>query len=137
MAGHNKKLAQSIIKQKKITKMIQQNQTRNFANVALCGCTTTSRFRSTIMSIVFNSWFDKFILLTIFANCICLGVEDPSREEPDPVIELLDQIFLAIFSIEMILKIIAMGFVMEPHSYLRDPWNIVSHYSPSLQRLFP
>ena len=78
------------------------------------------------MRIVFNSWFDKFILLTIFANCICLAVEDPSREEPEPLIEMLDKIFLVIFSIEMILKIIAMGFFMEPHSYLRDPWNIVS-----------
>lgn len=26
----------------------------------------------------------------------------------------------------MILKIIAMGFIMRAHSYLRDPWNIVS-----------
>ena len=65
-------------------------------------------------------------MLTIFANCICLAIEDPSLEEPDPVIETLDRIFLVIFSIEMVLKIIAMGFVMEAHSYLRDPWNIVS-----------
>ena len=78
------------------------------------------------MQIVFNPWFDKFILLTIFANCICLAIEDPSLEEPDPIIEVLDLVFLIIFSIEMVLKIIAMGFVMEAHSYLRDPWNIVS-----------
>ncbi len=78
------------------------------------------------MRIVFNSWFDKLILITIFANCICLAIEDPSQEEPDPVLERLDYAFLAIFSIEMVLKIIAMGFFMEPHSYLRDAWNIVS-----------
>ena len=78
------------------------------------------------MSIVFSPWFDRFILLTIFANCMCLALEDPRLEEPNPVIETLDRIFLVIFSIEMILKIIAMGFFMEPHSYLRDPWNIVS-----------
>ena len=64
--------------------------------------------------------------MTIFGNCISLAVEDPSLPEPDPVIEVFDKIFLVIFSIEMILKIIAMGFVMEAHSYLRDPWNIVS-----------
>lgn len=77
------------------------------------------------MQIVFNPWFDKFILLTIFTNCICLAIEDPSLEQPDPVIEVLDKVFLIIFSIEMVLKIIAMGFVMEAHSYLRDPWNIL------------
>ena len=77
------------------------------------------------MQIVFNSWFDKFILLTIFANCISLAIEDPSREEPDPLIEAFDLAFLIIFSFEMVLKIIAMGFVMEAYSYLRDPWNIL------------
>ena len=55
-----------------------------------------------------------------------LAIEDPSLEEPDPVIEVFDMVFLIIFSVEMVLKIIAMGFFMEAHSYLRDPWNIVS-----------
>lgn len=64
------------------------------------------------MQIVFNPWFDRFILLTIFANCISLAVEDPSRKEPDPIIEVLDIVFLVIFSIEMALKIITQGFVM-------------------------
>ena len=77
------------------------------------------------MQIVFNPWFDRFILLIIFANCITLAIEDPSLEEPNPFTEALDQTFLVIFSIEMVLKIIAMGFVLEKNSYLRDPWNIL------------
>jgi len=131
MAGHNKKLAQSIIKQRNLTKLIQQNQTKNFANTSLCACTTTNRFRCFIMQIVFNPWFDKLILVTIFANCISLAIEDPTLETPDPVIEVFDVVFLVIFSIEMVLKVIAQGFVLEPHSYLRDPWNVVSGLGPS------
>ena len=42
--------------------------------------------------------------------------------------DLLDLIFLIIFSIEMCLKIIAMGFFSKPFSYLRDAWNVVSIY---------
>lgn len=80
------------------------------------------------MQIVFNTWFDKFILLTIFANCVVLAIEDPSLKEPDPIIEVFDMVFLIIFSFEMVLKIIAMGFFYEAHSYLRDPWNIVSFF---------
>jgi len=38
----------------------------------------------------------------------------------------IDLIFLIIYTCEMILKIIAMGFFMRAHSYLRDSWNIVS-----------
>ena len=65
------------------------------------------------------------ILATIVANSIVLAAEDPAAEK-NTFLETLDYIFLTIFSIEMLLKIIAMGFVMKPHSYLRDPWNIVS-----------
>ena len=43
--------------------------------------------------------------------------------------EDIDFIFLIIYTIEMILKIIAMGFFMRAHSYLRDTWNVVSTYA--------
>ena len=73
-----------------------------------------------------DPWFDRIILMTIVANSIVLAAEDPT-EKKNTLLETLDYIFLAIFSFEMVLKIIAMGFVMKPHSYLRDPWNIVSN----------
>lgn len=37
----------------------------------------------------------------------------------------IDFFFLIIYTIEMMLKIIAMGFFMRAHSYLRDTWNIL------------
>lgn len=58
------------------------------------------------------------------ANSIVLAAEDPAAEK-NTFLETLDYAFLTIFSIEMVLKIIAMGFVMRPYSYLRDPWNIL------------
>ena len=85
----------------------------------------TNPFREKIIKIVVNPWFDKIILATIVANSIVLAAEDPAAEK-NKLAEILDYIFLTIFSIEMVLKIIAMGFGMRPHSYLRDPWNIVS-----------
>lgn len=136
MAGHNKQLAQAIIRQRNMTRTIQQSQTKVFANKSLCGCTTTNRFRSFVMQIVFNPWFDRVILLTIFANCVSLAVEDPSLPEPDPLIEVLDICFLIIFSIEMVLKIIAMGFVMQQFSYLRDAWNVVSYIFSTFSKCF-
>jgi hypothetical protein len=84
----------------------------------------TNPFRIGVIKIVQNPWFDRIILSTILANSIALAAEDPSVEK-SPLFETLDYIFLVIFSIEMVLKIIAMGFVMKPHSYLRDPWNIL------------
>ena len=31
--------------------------------------------------------------------------------------------FIVVFTIECVLKIIAMGFILHPNAYLRDPWN--------------
>jgi hypothetical protein len=73
---------------------------------------------------VFNIWFDRFILICILANCIFLAIDDPTEEETaDQAIAEL--VFLIIFTIEMIVKVIALGFALEKNSYLRDPWNIL------------
>jgi hypothetical protein len=37
----------------------------------------------------------------------------------------MEYFFLIFYSLEMILKIMAMGFVMLPHTYLRDAWNVL------------
>jgi hypothetical protein len=34
-------------------------------------------------------------------------------------------VFQVIFTIEMVLKIIALGFAFKPHSYMRDAWNML------------
>lgn len=34
-------------------------------------------------------------------------------------------IFLVIFTFEMVLKVISLGFCVEKNSYIRDPWNIL------------
>jgi hypothetical protein len=69
-----------------------------------------------------SPWFDRFILLVIFFNCIVLALD----KEVDAItnnIETIDFVFLLIYSWEMTSKIIAMGFVMQINSYLRDNWN--------------
>ena len=53
-----------------------------------------------------------------------LAIDDPNLEEL-PYQIYADFIFLCLFTAEMVLKIIAMGFVTRPYSYLRDGWNIV------------
>jgi hypothetical protein len=57
-------------------------------------------------------------------NCCFLALD----KEVDSITEnseTIDFVFLLIYTMEMILKIIAMGFFMRAHSYLRDSWNIL------------
>ena len=99
---------------------------KSYATVSLCGCTVTNPFREKIIQLVVNKWFDRFILCVIVANCVMLALEDPNAEKSQAY-EIVDYVFLGIYTLEMVLKIIAMGFVMKPYSYLRDPWNVVSN----------
>ena len=73
---------------------------------------------------VINPYFDYFILCIILLNCVSLAL----TKEVDWVTDnetIIDNVFLVIYTIEMILKIIAMGLIRKPHSYLRAPENML------------
>lgn len=60
----------------------------------------------------------------ILLNCTYLALD----REIDVVTKNSNKIelcFLIIYIIEMVLKVIAMGFFSQKHSYLRDGWNIL------------
>jgi hypothetical protein len=38
---------------------------------------------------------------------------------------VLENVFLALYSTEMALKIVGLGFLLNEGAYLRDPWNIL------------
>lgn len=74
----------------------------------------------------------------IVLNTLILGIYDHSHrlctgktECPlevsviTKVSHVLDYVFAAFFLLEFLLKVIAMGFVFEKYTYLRDPWNVL------------
>ena len=69
--------------------------------------------------------FDTFVVLAIVCNVISMAAQsplDPPGTAKALFFESLEHIFLAIFTTEMVLKMIACGVVGHPHSYLRDAW---------------
>lgn len=83
--------------------------------------------RKRVISTVVHPFFENFVLLCIIANSLSLSFYDYSngKERNNEMIELLGYFFSVIFTIEAILKIISMGFLVNKHSYLRDPWNVM------------
>ena len=70
-------------------------------------------------------WFEPFIAVTIAANCFTMAWEsplDPPNTWKAEFIAQCETAYLAIFTCELVLKIVAMGFLMHRHSYLRDVW---------------
>ena len=67
---------------------------------------------------------DKTILALQLVKFSCLSPEVKSLSRPF-LQEELEPYFMGIFTVEMCTKIVAMGFVLHPDSYLRNAWNIM------------
>lgn len=68
--------------------------------------------------------FDWFFLLAILANCVVLALDTPKPGQEDSQLgnslRLANYVFIALFTLEAVLKIIALGFLLAPYTYLRD-----------------
>jgi len=78
-----------------------------------------------MVKIITHKFFDRFIIFLIALNSIMLGIRDYTND--DAPVNLLvdgsDQVFVIFFALECISKIMGMGFIVDPGSYLRDAWN--------------
>ncbi|XP_072847568.2 voltage-dependent L-type calcium channel subunit alpha-1F isoform X2 [Pogona vitticeps] len=118
-------------------KRLQHNKhkTQQGANVvhrsprALFCLRLNNPIRRAAISIVEWKPFDILILMTIFANCVALGVYIPFPEDDSNVsnhnLEQVEYVFLIIFTVETFLKILAYGLVMHPSAYIRNGWNLL------------
>ncbi|XP_067950470.1 voltage-dependent calcium channel type A subunit alpha-1-like [Watersipora subatra] len=73
-------------------------------------------------------FFDMFIMIVILASSLALAAEDPilgDKSTKNKALNLMDFIFTAVFSVELLLKIIDLGVVLHPGAYMRDLWNIL------------
>ena len=73
--------------------------------------------------------FEWTVLVTIIASCVVMALEEhlPNGDKTNLAIKLgvTEYYFLGIFCVEMSLKIVALGFILHPKSYLRNIWNIM------------
>ncbi|CAG5115978.1 unnamed protein product, partial [Candidula unifasciata] len=71
--------------------------------------------------------FEILVLITIFANCVALAIYTPYPHSDsnyiNAALDRIEYVFLVVFLLEGILKIIAYGFVMHQGAYLRNGWN--------------
>lgn len=69
--------------------------------------------------------FEVTTFIIIIANSVTLALSDPLTTEASVFEAVSDKIFLAFYTGEMALKIVALGFVTGPRSYIRDGWNFL------------
>eukprot|EP00930_Biecheleria_cincta_P038314 TRINITY_DN2632_c0_g4_i1.p1 TRINITY_DN2632_c0_g4~~TRINITY_DN2632_c0_g4_i1.p1 ORF type:complete len:1915 (+),score=307.93 TRINITY_DN2632_c0_g4_i1:101-5845(+) len=84
-------------------------------------------FRQRVIELVCHWAFEKFVLFLILLNSICLAAYD-HRSSPDTGFNMvsdryIDPILTVFFTLELVLKVIAFGFILDKKSYLREAWN--------------
>lgn len=75
--------------------------------------------------IIEHKAFEAATITVILVNSLTLACEDPNAEETSEIAQLIEDIFLGLYTIEMCLKILGMGFLFNKGAYLRDSWNIL------------
>ena len=105
------------------------------ANLSLGVFPLQSAFRQRIIRFVSpSSSFDSFILAMIGLNSVLMACVDyryvdeqynPSSElsARNQIVENAEKFFLVLFILEVILKVVAHGFVLGRKTYLRNHWN--------------
>jgi len=68
--------------------------------------------------------FENISICVILANSAVMMVDDPTQD-PSQFSVVADNIFLALYSLEMVIKILGLGFIMGETAYLKDSWNVL------------
>ena len=105
---------------KEVLEMGVGQNAKKFQGKSLMILKTSNVFRSKCIWMIVHPYFDYAVLFAIFVNAIFIALDDPSYWS-----QVVDIIFLVLFSVETTLKVIAMGLVIGQHAYLRDAWNVV------------
>ncbi|CAF4166245.1 unnamed protein product, partial [Rotaria sp. Silwood2] len=100
-------------------------------NYSLYLFSPSNRLRKVFQRLILQKSFDYFILFFIALNCITFAMERPSISPISferQFLNYTNYIFTAILTIEMMIKIIANGFIFGPNTYLHTGWNIMDGF---------
>ncbi|XP_032298869.1 sodium channel protein type 5 subunit alpha-like [Coturnix japonica] len=90
------------------------------ATPALCILGPFNPIRKVAIKILIHSLFVGFITCTVILNCASMAINNPP-----PEFNKTEHIFTAIYTGEILIKVVARGLFWNEFTFLRDPWNIL------------
>ena len=87
-----------------------------------------NKFRRKSFDIIQSRHFEHLILIVIVLSSIKLVIDTYFKaddNEYNTISDIIDIIFTSFFTLECLLKIVSLGFIMESNSYLRETWSIL------------
>ncbi|XP_021243737.1 sodium channel protein type 5 subunit alpha-like [Numida meleagris] len=90
------------------------------ATPALCILGPFNPIRKAAIKILIHSLFVAFITCTVILNCASMAIDNFP-----PELNGTEHAFTAIYTGEILIKVLARGLVWNEFTFLRDPWNIL------------
>ncbi|KAL4110193.1 hypothetical protein PRIC1_001886 [Phytophthora ramorum] len=88
----------------------------------------SSRVRQWTLNLIAHPYFDNIVLALVAVSSISLAIDNP-LQNPDSAVAIalkrMEVAFTIIFTVEMVIKIIARGLVLHKGAYLRSGWNVL------------
>ena len=83
-------------------------------------------YRRSVNSVVTSKWFEGFLFLVIVCNCLTIATVNFSSFRPyQAQFDIADDVFTCIFTVEMLLKMVALGVFVKHRGYFHSKWNIM------------
>ncbi|XP_074841616.1 sodium channel protein type 5 subunit alpha-like [Carettochelys insculpta] len=83
--------------------------------------------RRSVIKILVHSLFTVFIMCTILTNCVFMAICETPRQSKlfasPSWNKYIEYTFTAIYTFEVLIKILASGFCLNEFTFLQDPWN--------------
>nr|XP_036215545.1 uncharacterized protein LOC106617992 isoform X1 [Bactrocera oleae] len=121
-SGHMSKL-KMLIERLKPTNLTEQRESYSLYIFA-----EDNRFRELCTWFVEQKWFDNVVLLFIALNCITLAMERPNippTSHERLFLATANNVFTAIFTVEMLIKVVSTGMFYGTDAYFTSGWNIM------------
>ncbi|KAG2432071.1 hypothetical protein HXX76_008998 [Chlamydomonas incerta] len=104
--------------------------TRDVSEKSLLLFPKDNSLRRACVFIASNKLFEWFMLAIILANCVTLALATPGKPGFESTrlginLRTCEYVWLGIFTVELLIRVIALGFIRGKGSYIRDKWNIM------------
>ena len=85
------------------------------------------QFRQVMYQVEQTKAFEYTVFFAILMGCVFLASDTPFKPNPDitSMIEVGSPMILAIYNIELMVKVVSKGMFGKPSAYINDPWNRV------------
>lgn len=104
------------------------NAAKKLTNRSLMIFSTRNLIRKICIKLITHPQFDNVSLVLIAISTVSLAIDNPLNP-PDSffvlVLSWIDTVLTVLFMVEVVVKVIAQGFLFDENAYMRNNWNVM------------